>query len=553
MNRATREHTLWFGLVVVAALLRLIRLDVPLDNHEALGALEALAHLDGRPAVLVVPLHGALQASLFGLFGASDVVARLPSALAGVIVVALPWLWRDALGRWGAWCMGVALAISPTLWFASRLADGALPAWTLALATWALARREASSKRAAALSAGLVGALLACGQAAPFPLLGLMMALALDGRLLALLRQPGFGPTVVLAFVVASTLGLWRWQGLGDAFTGYLAWLAGWSAPPQLSAMRLVGGVLLAEPLILTTALAGCRMLRDQRAWLAWIAVGALTVLLYPARSATCAVPLVVGLAACAAYVGEQLVATAVQEQKVVASESLALSGVGFGFAALSGLLFAGSGRAEWLFAVPIAAALALLAVLVGALQEQIGAAWRGVLGAALVWLGAYTVGVGARMAWWEANNPAEPYRSEAVVAPSLAALRDTLDALSEQALGDRRALRVQLPEVAPPALRWQLRERILTEPTTPTTWQRALLLATGNGPPPGAWVGHAFDVHMSQPLGGLGCDPLSSGLLHCWPLARWVALRQADGEVQRVRWTLWVSPELLARAAGRP
>ncbi len=554
MSRFTLEHALWLGTLALAAALRLAHLDLPLDNREALGALAAYAHANGERAVLLAPLHDALQAALFGILGASDALARLPSAAVGMLLVALPWRWRDQMGRWRAWCMSALLAISPTLWFASRVADGGLLAWTLALATWTLARPDGDHRRLV-IVAGLFGALLACGRAAPFPLLGLLAALVLERRLVALLRERRFWMVAGLSLLLSSTLGLWRWQGLGDAFEGYAAWVAGWSTEATLSALRLAVGFLLAEPLLLVLALAGVGLARSkvsaeaERSWLVWIGVGALAAVAYPDRSATLLAPVAVGLARWGSWALAHWIRTSASRE-AVSLGAAAVAGAGFGFAAVSTLQLAGSGRAEWLLALPMALAVALLVLLLGSLREQFQPALRGVMLAGLALLGVYTLGVGARLSWWGTDNPAEPYRAE-VTAPGLTALRDTLDDLSARALGERRALRVQLAEPAPPALRWQLRERLASD-WSPAPTDRALLLPPGAAPRAGAWAGHTFEVRATQPLGHLRCDLATGRLLDCQPLARWVAWRQVDEGAQRARWTLWMPQDMLARAVGR-
>ena len=84
-------------------------------------------------------MHGPFQfygtAALFHLFGDSDVTARLLPALFGTVLVALPYLLRRQMGRWGAMAAAVLLAFSPTLLYFGRFArnDIYIVFWTLLL------------------------------------------------------------------------------------------------------------------------------------------------------------------------------------------------------------------------------------------------------------------------------------------------------------------------------------------------------------------------------------------------------------------------------------
>ncbi|HEU5423150.1 MAG TPA: flippase activity-associated protein Agl23, partial [Nitrolancea sp.] len=71
-------------------------------------------------------MHGPFlfhaNALIYLLLGASDATSRIVPALAGVVVVMLPWLLRDErfLGRWGALTASALLLISPSILYYSR-------------------------------------------------------------------------------------------------------------------------------------------------------------------------------------------------------------------------------------------------------------------------------------------------------------------------------------------------------------------------------------------------------------------------------------------------
>jgi hypothetical protein len=119
----------WTAVLGVALVLRLASLgDRPLGPDEAQPALAAwrmwLEHAPGDLSGSVLLLH-ALAAS-FGLLGASDLVARLPTVLAGLVLVGAPLLLRPLIGPAAALAAGALLALSPMLVFGSRHVDPAI-------------------------------------------------------------------------------------------------------------------------------------------------------------------------------------------------------------------------------------------------------------------------------------------------------------------------------------------------------------------------------------------------------------------------------------------
>jgi uncharacterized protein (TIGR03663 family) len=112
---------LGLGLVLRLGLLEARIMDVP----EAEQAIQAWQLVGGEtPMGGYRPLLLSGQALLFTLFGASDGLARLLPALAGSLLVLLPFFLRSWVGRVGALAAALALAISPTLVYSARYGDG---------------------------------------------------------------------------------------------------------------------------------------------------------------------------------------------------------------------------------------------------------------------------------------------------------------------------------------------------------------------------------------------------------------------------------------------
>src|SRR5512137_759420 len=123
----TLEVLLYAAITGVAAVLRLWNLEAsPLSAREAA---QAVAAFNGAPLPAGgSPLLFGVNQLLFGLFGATvnDSGVRLAAALIGTIMVLLPYLFRSAIGRYGALAAALMLAISPTMVAASRSLDGSI-------------------------------------------------------------------------------------------------------------------------------------------------------------------------------------------------------------------------------------------------------------------------------------------------------------------------------------------------------------------------------------------------------------------------------------------
>ena len=124
--RVPRLSTIVLLIVAFALVLRLWELDErPLHHDESLDAWWSWQFRNGRYTGYDPVYHGPLRfyitAGFFEIFGESEAIARLFSALTGTAVVGLPWFLRRELGRTGTIAAAVALAISPTMLYYSRL------------------------------------------------------------------------------------------------------------------------------------------------------------------------------------------------------------------------------------------------------------------------------------------------------------------------------------------------------------------------------------------------------------------------------------------------
>ncbi len=124
------EKAAYAAIGLLAAALRLFQLGLrPLGEGEAAQALAAFRFSQGAASAApagTVPALFAGNVLGFSLMGANDLTARWLPALAGLILVLLPYGLRRQLGRGGALAASLLLALSPTAIYFSRNLDGAI-------------------------------------------------------------------------------------------------------------------------------------------------------------------------------------------------------------------------------------------------------------------------------------------------------------------------------------------------------------------------------------------------------------------------------------------
>ncbi len=134
------EAAAYLSLMFVAATMRLWDLGSRAMHHdESLHATYAWYLANGQGFIHNPMMHGPFQmeatAGAFVLFGDSDVSARLVYAIAGTLLVGLPFFLRPRLGTLGAIFVSAMLAFSPVLLYFSRFArnDILIALWTFGL------------------------------------------------------------------------------------------------------------------------------------------------------------------------------------------------------------------------------------------------------------------------------------------------------------------------------------------------------------------------------------------------------------------------------------
>lgn len=282
----------WIAVILTAVALRFVRLDVyAMGVNEARRSFFAFSLMQGNPLLPgeslpdTAPLFLLLQSLGLFLFGATDATARLIPALAGIAMVPLAASLRPFIGRHAAFAMGVLIAFSPTLTYASRIVAPGILAGAVAMALVVAVLRAglpdlpvSGVRRWAAMAGVALAALIACGPAAITVLLGLIggaIACSAFGPktypsairlgLGAIARVPGALAGAIAAAILTLMLLFTRLftdlaaiSGLISTFGDWLRLLVTDATPSPIQIFLLI--VLLYESLMVLFAIVAARM-----------------------------------------------------------------------------------------------------------------------------------------------------------------------------------------------------------------------------------------------------------------------------------------------------
>ncbi len=199
------EATAYVGLLIVAAAIRLWDLGSRAMHHdESLHSTYAWYLANGQGLMHDPMMHGPFQmeatAGAFFVFGDSDVSARLIYAIAGSLLVVLPFFLRPRLGTLGAIFVSALLALSPALLYFSRFArnDILMALWTLGLVVCMWRYIDEGRQRYLFVAAGVLALAFATKETAYIMTgtLGLYLVLVLLAR-----NWPSIRSTVVMGKV----------------------------------------------------------------------------------------------------------------------------------------------------------------------------------------------------------------------------------------------------------------------------------------------------------------------------------------------------------------
>lgn len=125
---ATYEVVVYAIIFITAILFRFVLLgNQGLSDGEAIQALKALENSNGQQVVIgSEPGYVGLTSLLFGVFEGNDYWARLWPAVFGSLLVLVPVLYRDQLGKVTALLLAALIAIDPGLISLSRTAGSSI-------------------------------------------------------------------------------------------------------------------------------------------------------------------------------------------------------------------------------------------------------------------------------------------------------------------------------------------------------------------------------------------------------------------------------------------
>ena len=304
----TIEDNLYFLAFFLALGLRLFMLGASaLTDFEARWANQAFGLANGQSVALgAQPFYVLFTGLLFRVLSSSNFLARLLPAIAGSLVVYVPFFFRNRLGRMMALIAAFGLALDPLLVAISRTAGDIMP--VISFTMLALGAFYCMKPALAGLLGGLA---LLSGPAVLPGVIGL--ALTWGGFVLA--GKLGIVPTevsvkpenfqnalaqrvrvflLVLAGTLffGSTLFMLYPQGLSALGATLPVYFGGWTSQSGIPFLRLVAALIIYQPLALILGVVGAfrcwrRGTENPRIFMGlsiWMGLALALALVYPAR-----------------------------------------------------------------------------------------------------------------------------------------------------------------------------------------------------------------------------------------------------------------------------
>jgi hypothetical protein len=501
MTNTQRDHALFIFAFILALTLRLIKLDsLPLSDLEANWAMQAF-HLSQNAQSALGSQSGYVlpTAFLFFVFGATDFMARVVPALAGSLLVLVPYILRDRLPGKSALVLAFFLALEPGLMALSRTIGSPILAVSFTLLALSLWLTKHPSW------AGFFGALALLSGSALWPgLLSLVIAWLATGGIntlrnreqdsessegLPASRWEMWKPALLTGgatLLGAGTLFFLSPAGLGAAFGSLPDYLRGWTQSVDVPPTRLLMALAVYEPFLVVFAIASIVrgiITRDRQIIFLsiWMAVALALALVYPSRLVADLAWTLVPLTALAAFEVSRALGFDSENRWEIAGmvvltfAILIFAALDFAGLALTGLTPEDS-RIRWIL---LAGALVLLAasIILVALGWSLEVARKGALWGFIVVMSLYTISVATDATGLRANMTQELWRTDPQPAQA-ALLRQTIDDLSTWNKGAADALTVTVYGVDSPSLAWTLRDQPVTfASTAPTDSSSAIVI----------------------------------------------------------------------------
>ena len=563
--RVTMAQGLLLLVLILAGVMRLAELEAlplsPAEVEEALAVWRLGQAEAAGPAFTASPAYFSLTALLSQIAGYGEATMRLVPALAGLLLVALPWLWRERLGTVGALTTSALLAGSPAAAIVARTAGGdslAALAVLLLLISWSRYQRSGRTlwlyTAAAAAGLGLASGPLFYSGLLTLAAAGLVRArlgpepsppLSPDGHEPARAVMRNAALVGAATFAALATLLFWHPAGLANAATQAGIWLGNFTLEGTLSAWLeplLVLGRYEISVIVLGIGATGWAMWQGRPFavflvyWFAAILPLALLQHGTMSNVLLLALPVYLLLGLWAESIFKQ---PAGYSRWALLLALLVLGAIAtFNSARFLRIAAFSPGQLSFLVLVFLAFILALLAVNVVRTWDQ-AAAWQGSLLALLLLLLIYQWGTG----WWlvreGANDPRARW-AQTGTDDDVRLLAALLTDVSQQVDGSGTGLEI-VAAVESPVLRWYLRafpNLQMGGTVPPGTTAPAIITPTGSEP---ALGDDYFGIDLGLRHTGIDFVNTSFG-----GALRWWFFHESSTVVTGERVILWVRNDAL-------
>ena len=477
-RKITAEIGCYILIFLAAVVMRLLQLgQSPLLDSEARWAFQAwqLAQGEGIPVAFQVG-YLSITEMLFSVFDANNFLARIWPALIGSLLIWLPYLLREELGRIPALVLAGGLALDPTLIPVSRLAGSAMPA--LVFLAFAVAAFHAKKIPWTLFFVGL-GLYSGPGFWMGFSLL---IFTILVSRSLGIFNLRGYfqsrmdyfkgkqelwlvecipallGVLIIGSFFLRNVQGLTAWAG------SLVEFITSWGAPAGLGAGRFLVYFLINNPLALLFGILGfvyAWQTEDHlgKASSVWFVLSLLVLMIYPLRQAADLIWLALPLWFAAATVLVQLyhLAPGTWVTRVLAGLVVVLASLNW--LTFTGMIFQAATENALILELGLLAASIALLILTAAIvasEWDWSTAWKGLSSGAVVALLLYLVASLSLDAYIRDKDPRSIFSGGSGTG-QMALLRDSIADVSITATGRPDSIQGAVIGDSD-ALRWALR-----------------------------------------------------------------------------------------------
>lgn len=329
----TIENSFYLLALLIGFGLRIARIgDLPLTDIEANWALQALQIVHGNPiAVGAQPGYILLTSIVFFLFGSGTFVmggesfARLVPLIAGCLIIFLPYLFREQLGKMAAVILAFILAIEPGFIAISKMATGDIIAVTSTMLALGCMTKALIGKSIhwGAVGGVFIGLAILGGSSFWFGIIGFTVAILiikLQNRSISLRRtilgeyddennssDPLLWRSIflwaVVSFIAVGSLFFRVSGGLGAALSSLIEYVNGWHIPnitsitgEMTSVLNVLSALIIYQPLAIFFSLWSVlavgfdrregwqEVYRLDRFLLCWLLIATIFLIIYPGR-----------------------------------------------------------------------------------------------------------------------------------------------------------------------------------------------------------------------------------------------------------------------------